>query len=352
MRRSDSGSPGTSHPLHNQNGFLMSIRCGIRAVVPPTTLLILCLCPFAFSMQPAGDDPSDSSRAADERAIRELDDVFVREYNKGDSKALTALFTEDAEVVEADESRDRGRGPIEESFSQTFAGSPGSKIKFEIDSIRFLGKEVAKEDGRAIVTPVRGSPRSTVYSVLYVKRDDRWLISSVREEADPNTSPRDHLKDLEWMVGDWIDEGSDSEVRVHCDWSEDGCFLMRVFTVHERGKPVFSATQRIGWDPLVRQIRSWEFDSKGGFGEGRWGGVGDHWVIKHTAVQPEGTTASATNILTLVRADHIRWTSVDRSVGGTLIPDEVTYSLVRTPPPAPDTRVDPKAPNNNPERSQ
>ena len=32
-----------------------------------------------------------------------------------------------------------------------------------------------------------------------------------------------------------------------------------------------TVTQRIGWDPAAKQIRSWEFDSEGGFGEGTWG---------------------------------------------------------------------------------
>ena len=96
------------------------------------------------------------------------------------------------------------------------------------------------------------------------------------------------------MLGDWIDEGPMSVVRVNCRWSEDGNFLIRTFTVKHQGKDVMTVTQRIGWDPAARQIRSWEFDSEGGFGEGRWGGDGDRWVIKHTATRPEGTTVSAT----------------------------------------------------------
>ena len=119
-----------------------------------------------------------------------------------------------------------------------------------------------------MITPVKGARQVRPYTVLFVKRDGRWLISSVREEPDPLVSPHDRLKDLEWMVGDWVDEGPDSEVRLNCRWSEDGNFLIRSFTVKQQGKPVMTVSQRIGWDPLARQIRSWEFDSEGGFGEG------------------------------------------------------------------------------------
>ena len=66
--------------------------------------------------------------------------------------------------------------------------------------------------------------------------------------------------------------------------------LQRQFTVKHQGKDVMTVNQRIGWDPAAKQIRSWEFDSEGGFGEGKWGGDGDRWVIKHTAIRPEGTS--------------------------------------------------------------
>ena len=40
------------------------------------------------------------------------------------------------------------------------------------------------------------------------------------------------------MLGEWVDEGPDSHVRVSCRWSEDGNFLIRIFTVKVQGKPV------------------------------------------------------------------------------------------------------------------
>ena len=82
-----------------------------------------------------------------------------------------------------------------------------------------------------------------------------------------------------------------------------------------QGKDVMTVTQRIGWDPAAGQIRSWEFDSEGGFGEGRWGGDGDRWVVKHTATRPDGATVTATNIMVKERPDLVRWSSTDRFVG-------------------------------------
>jgi hypothetical protein len=97
------------------------------------------------------------------------------------------------------------------------------------------------------------------------------------------------------MVGEWVDEGAESETRVNCHWSPDKNFLLREYTVKRGGKPVMTVTQRVGWDPVAREFRSWEFDSAGGFGEGRWSRDDDRWVVKQTGVRPEGATASSTS---------------------------------------------------------
>jgi uncharacterized protein (TIGR02246 family) len=341
----------------------MLSRNVIRLVVPLAVLILVGAVPGlnewmglrqARSQAGAKPDAADASRptqSADEKAIRAVDDLFISNYNKGDGKALTGLFTEDAEVAEANGDRYQGRGLIEQSFADTFASSKGVKIALEIEAIRFLSPDVAKEEGRSLVTPAKGAPVSRLYTVLFVKREGRWLISSVREEPDPLVRPHDRIKDLEWMVGDWIDEGADSVVRLHCQWSEDQNFLFRTFTVKRQGKPVMTVAQRIGWDAVARQVRSWEFDSEGGFGEGKWSRDGERWVVKSTGVRPEGTTASATNVMSRERPDLVKWISTDRVIGDESVPDDLVYVLVRVPPPpkaevtspiAPDTTRSPR----------
>ena len=310
----------------------------MRRAVVPLTLFVLAGAVPALSGRagPQSARPQAAAKAdapsAEEAAVRAVDAAFVRDYNKADSKALASLFTEDVEVVDADGGRTRGRDLAEKDLAETFASNKGATIAFEIDAVRFLTADVAKEEGRSVVTPVKGAPVSRLYTVLYVKRDGRWLISSVREEADPRVAPHDRLKELEWMLGEWVDEDSDSVVRVDCKWSDDGHFLVRTFSVRREGKAVMSVTQRVGWDPLAKQFRSWEFDSEGGYGEGKWGRDGDRWVVKQTGVRPEGVTASATNVLTRERPDVVRWVSTDRVVGDESLPDSESYVLVRVPP--------------------
>ncbi len=268
-----------------------------------------------------------------EKAIRQADEAFVSDYNKADTKALVARFTEDAEVVEENGTRYRGQGLIEQRLAETFTASPGVKLQVQTEAIQFLSPDVVKAEGRTLVTPVKGAPVSRRHTALLVQRDGHWLISSIREESDPLVAPHDRLKELEWMLGEWVDEGPDSHVRVACRWSEDGNFLIRTFTVKVQGKPVLTIHQRVGWDPLAKQFHSWEFDSEGGYGEGKWIRDGERWVIKHSGVRPEGVTASATHIVWQERTDLVRWEAVDRVIGGEVVPQERTYAMVRVPPP-------------------
>ncbi len=287
-------------------------------------------------------EAAPAPQSAEAKEIRAFDELYVRDFNSANTKALVARFTEDAEVIEDDGLFYQGRTLIEERLEETFAANPGAKMAIEIESIRLLSPDVAKEEGRTIVTPVKGGPATQRrYTALLVKRDGNWLLSSVREESDPAVSPHDRLQVLAWMLGDWLDEGSDSVIRVSCHWSDDGNFLMRTFTVKQQGKDVMTVSQRIAWDPAARRIRSWEFDSQGGFGEGVWGGDGGRWVIKHTATRPDGTTVTATNTMVREGSHVVRWTSTDRFVGHEPIPDELTYAFVRVP-------VAPGGPANTP----
>jgi uncharacterized protein (TIGR02246 family) len=282
--------------------------------------------------RPATGDADLPTPSADEKAIRAVDEQFVRDYNRGDSKALAALFTEDAEAIEAEGDRYRGRHLIERRFADTFAASPGVKIAIEAASIQFLSPDVAKEEGQTLITPAREPKLVRPFTVLFVKRNGRWLLSSVREEANPLVAPHDRLSELEWMIGDWVDNAPDSEVRVNCQWSEEGNFLMRSFTVKQGRKAVMTVNQRIGWDPLARRIRSWEFDSEGGFGEGTWSRAGRRWVIKHSGVRPEGVAASSTNVMIKERSDLVRWSATDRVVGGESLDGVDAHVLVRVAP--------------------
>ncbi len=211
----------------------------------------------------------------------------------------------------------RAAPPSAPSLPRRSPPTPAAPSPSRSNSLRFLGPDTALEEGRTTITPAESgeSPEITRFTVVYIKKNGQWLQSAVRDELAHDLSPHDRLKELEWLVGEWINESQDAVVNTTCKWSDDGNFLIREFTMKTQGQPVLAGTQRIGWDAVKRQFKTWIFDSEGGFGEGYWTRDGDRWLIKAEGVRQDGKPASATNIITRLGKDRIGWQSVDRTLG-------------------------------------
>jgi uncharacterized protein (TIGR02246 family) len=268
-----------------------------------------------------------------EKAIRGVAAAFVKAYNAGDAKALAALFTPNAEIVDEDGNAHQGRDAIEEVFAGIFKESPAGRIEISIGSIRFVSPTAAIEDGTSEVTrgPDQPAQRSR-YTAVHVKQLGTWERASARDLSDETASAEEQLKPLDWLVGDWVDESPEALVVTSYRWTDNRCFLLGEFTVKLEGRPAMTGSQRIGWDPLARTIRSWVFDSEGGFGEGVWTRDGQGWSVKMTGVTREGKPGSSTNVTTRVSKDRMSWESRDRVVGGEAQPDVGPIPIVRKPP--------------------
>ena len=287
----------------------------------------------AFSQQvkaPAIDD----GLSADERQIRQAVAAFVEQYNAHRADAVAALFASDARMVLRNGTEVDGRDAIKESFEEAFTESPQAAISVVVDSIRFLTPEVAVEEGSTSLFPDGDTLTSqSRYTVLHLKKNGRWLMQSVRVVEEESRSAYGELQPLDWLLGDWIDEGRDEVVEANFHWDENKSFLLEEFQVIREGSVVLKGTQRIGWDPQARQIRSWIFDSAGGFGEVAWTPVGDKWICKAKGVMADGTSASATRTLTRAARDRVIWSSTDRVSGDEQLPD-LAVTMVRKPPQA------------------
>ncbi len=269
----------------------------------------------------------------DEQAVRGVAETFAKAYNSGDAAGVAALFTPEAEIIDEEGHRSEGRQAIEKVFAEIFRASPGGRIEIAIESIRFLMPTVAIEDGIASVIGAGGEPAErTRYTVVHVKREGRWLMASARDLPECPSTSSEELKQLAWLIGEWVDESPDSLVLASYHWADNHNYILNEFKVQIGGRPAMIGSQRIGWDPLRKQLRSWAFDSEGGFGEGRWTRDGQRWVVKFTAVTRDGKTASATNITTRVSSDRMTWQSRDRIVGGKAMPDVEPIPIVRKPP--------------------
>jgi uncharacterized protein (TIGR02246 family) len=259
---------------------------------------------------------------------------FTEAFNRRDVMSLLKLFAEDCELTEADGTEIHGLEELEEQLKEAFENDPDSKISVSIDSLHMVTPDVVIEEGKTTFFPDgKTLTAETEYQATHVKKGNRWLMTRVRSFNRVVLSPYDQLRELEWLVGDWIDESSDSLVEATYKWDENKAFLLQDFKVKVKGTKVLSGTQRIGYDASSKQIRAWVFDSEGGHAESLWSPVDESWVIKAKGVRSDGTIVTVTNQLTQLGKDRVLFESADRIVGDERMPN-MSVVVVRKPPQA------------------
>ena len=219
-----------------------------------------------------------------------------------------------------------GREAIEKQFAGIFEDSKMVKLEASTTSIDFISPGVAIEQGTAKLLLPDPEPEESEYSAIYVKRDGQWLLDRVTEQGVIKTpSHYEQLKDLEWMVGKWVDQDDQATVTTECGWAKNNNFLVRSFTVQVLDRVDLSGMQIVSRDPTAKQIRSWVFDSDGGFGQGTWTRNGNRWSIQQSGLLSDGRKSSSVNILTYLDDDSFTLQSINRIVNGQLLPniDEV-----------------------------
>jgi uncharacterized protein (TIGR02246 family) len=283
--------------------------------------VVACLCLVAVGGENAGRDEA-GVRAASRRYREALD--------RGDGPALAALWTADGDIVDETGSVLAGRATVA-TTSQPATDAVKPSFRINDTNLRFLTADVALEDGTVEVTlPGLARPLQGRFSATWVKEPDGWKIAALREDRLDADAGGEKLEDLDWMVGDWIvvDERAGKStpggteqpaIEMKVQWNANRTFLLRDVKIAAPGaadEAALHVTQRIGWDPLGRQIRSWVFSSDGGHGEAVWSRDGDSWVARTTGVLPDGSRTSSLNIYTYDGKDRFAWRSLPTHVGG------------------------------------
>lgn len=278
------------------------------------------------------------ARPADEKEVRQVVDMFVKSYNNHGAQAIAALFTPEGMTTDEEGAVTKGRKAIEQVFAGVFKEHPATKIENTIESIRFVGPDEAIEVGTTTITHDKDTPaEKSRYQAVHVKKDGKWLMASATDLPEDVWTGEDQLKQLEGLVGEWVDESPDALVLTSYRWDDNHRFILGQFTVQIAGKPAMTGTHRIGWDPLNKAIRSWMFDSEGGYAEGIWTHDGEKWVSKLTGVTRGGKPASASYVMIPLDKNRMTLQTVDRMIGDEKLPDGEKVIVVRRPP-APKTQ--------------
>jgi uncharacterized protein (TIGR02246 family) len=318
----------------------------VKKLMIPGLVVVVVAAALAAAQEPAGSEgqaakPPAAGQAtsgnawqpAEEQAIRAAVQTFAKAYDAHDAKAVAALFAPDAEAIDNEGTAVQGREAIEQVYTRIFKENPKTRIEVAVSSIRFMSPTVAIEDGASTVTHAANEPpERSRYTVLHAKREGKWQMASARDLSDGPSSAEEQLRQLAWMIGDWVDESPESLIVTSYRWADNHCYILGEFTIRIAGRPAMTGSQRIGWDPLAKKLRSWVFDSQGSFGEATWTRDGSRWIAKSIGVTREGKPASATNVTTQIGKDRMTWESRDRVVGGQVATNIEPVTVVRKPP--------------------
>lgn len=148
-----------------------------------------------------------------------------------------------------------------------------------------------------------------------------------KTEAAPETP----LDTLDWLVGDWVDTSDNISVEFSCHFTKNGTFLLRSFNILTAKNVSLTGMQLIAWDPAKQTIRSWTYDSKGGFGEEVWSQSGNRYTIRSKYTLADGGIGAQTQVVNFIDNNKFTWKSVNREIDGEFLADTEEVVLVRKP---------------------
>jgi uncharacterized protein (TIGR02246 family) len=287
---------------------------------------------LTFGLCVAGEPPAkhlpvskQPSRDADRAAILQSARAFTAAFEKGDAKAVAALWTEQGEYESEDGTILRGRTAVEEAFAAHFKARPAGKMEILVEDIRFPSRDTAIEEGLTRSMADNTLPDSSRYRAVHAREDGKWRIALCREWG----SSRNRMADLDWLIGTWRSQAKDRAMVISFTREKDGPFIVGEFTATTGGKTVSLGNMKIGLDPASEQFISWHFDPDGGHGHGVWLRERNHWVVDSRGVQGDGAETAAVNVLSRFGGDELGWRSLDRMVGGKAQPESPPIRLKR-----------------------
>lgn len=299
-----------------------------RSKIVGSFLLVM----FIGSGLPSDDKRSTTGNA--ELAGKTLASLAAA-YNAHKAESIAELFSPAGEFIDGDGNNFQGRDVIAREFTALFDVNPKYTIEFRVDDVRELSPGLLTFDATAKFAESAAPADLRIEFVAFLARqaDGRWLLASIRSHGDDDDleTPHSRLRQLEWLIGDWVDESDESTMHMSSRWSADGNFIVTDFTIRVAGRDAMTGTQRIGWDGTLNRFKSWVFDSEGGHTEGVWVELEDRWIVKSTGVNSAGDAGSATHSYERKGADAYLFSVTDRIIGDDEQPD-FTSRVVRKPP--------------------
>jgi uncharacterized protein (TIGR02246 family) len=300
-----------------------------------STKVLVALLFWASPHLPAQTSPDEIS------GLEKAASDFVVAYNNQDAAAISALFTENGELIDiSGKNITSGRDEITSRYKAIFAENP-LRIAIEVDSVRLVTPGLAIEDGTYHLTPAddeTAPPRSTTYTAVLMKADGgEWRIASTRSLKDV-TEAAGHLASLANVLkGEWTYRDPEGvQLDLAFGWDATGNYLTGEMLTTAADSEPQEGNIRIAWDASKQQIVSWMFDAMGGFTHGVWTPTEKGWLIRSEGTTAEGETLTSSQQLTTDGTETLIWAASQRIVDGEKIPNKTLRIVRQAPEPSED----------------
>lgn len=144
---------------------------------------------LAVVASPAVAAAQAADRSADEAAIRAVIKAFIDVRENNDAAGLAALLTTDVDQQQTSGNVRRGRDAVVSGTMQTQQSTGGSRT-ISVDSLRFVGQDVALADGRYdSIGRSDGGDQRMLTSMVLRREGGEWKIAAIRNMI-PAAAPR------------------------------------------------------------------------------------------------------------------------------------------------------------------
>ena len=298
------------------------------------SLAVIPLASYAQQSSEATDAKQLPTSQLDKLAIQESIAGYLIAINDRDADVAASYWSESGQWIDDDGTRVQGPADIATALAKSFeADPPGMSVSLRNLTIRLISPTVAIEDGVAVISTPADGDSDHSYSVVHVKENGSWKINAVRETVTPTSAAsQSQLEALSWMVGDWVDQLEDDvSIQTSCNWTEGNKTLRRSFRVTENGQVVKKGTQVIVWDARLGAIRSWMFDSEGGFGNAIWEQKSPSaWVVDAEFQLADGGVATSTNVYSGISGSGFDFQSIDRTIDGVATDSTPVIAVIKS----------------------
>jgi uncharacterized protein (TIGR02246 family) len=144
---------------------------------------------LAVAASPRGTHAQGADRAADEQAVRAVIKAFIDTREANDAAGLAALLTADVDQRQTSGNVRSGRDAVVAGTMAT-QQSTGGRRTIAVDTLRFVGPDVAIADGRYdSVGRADGTEQRMLTSMVLRREGGAWKIAAIRNMLPSQPQP-------------------------------------------------------------------------------------------------------------------------------------------------------------------